>query len=66
MRRYVSGAVVPSERVRLIRLPHMQGVPVGIGVDGNGSEAGVAAGAGDPDGDLSPVRDEDFAHDSRS
>ncbi len=57
---------VAIQRVRLVRLPHMKGVPVGIGVDGNGSKAVVAAGPGNPDGNLSTVSDEDFAHDSRS
>ena len=60
------GRGVAAERVRLVGLPHVQRVPVGIGIDGDGGEAVVTAGPGDPDGDLSTVGDEDFAHDSRS
>ena len=45
---------------RLIRLAHVHRGAVGIRVDGNGFYAEAAAGAEDPDGDLTPVRDEEF------
>ena len=54
----------PAQGVSLIGFAHMQRVAIGIGINGDGSETVVAASAGDPDGDLSTVGDEYFAHDS--
>jgi hypothetical protein len=52
-----AGAV---QGVRLVRDAHVQRLAVGVRVDGDGGEAGVAAGAGDADGDLAAVGDEDL------
>ena len=49
-----------SQGVRLVRDAHVQRLPVGVGVDGDGPDAGVTAGAGDADGDLTAVGDEDL------
>jgi hypothetical protein len=38
----------------------VQGLPVGVGVDGDGADPGVTAGTGDTDGDLTAVGDEDL------
>ena len=40
----------------------VQGVAVRVGVDGDGGEAGIAAGPGDSDGDFATVGDEDLLH----
>ncbi|GIJ77337.1 hypothetical protein Xph01_17690 [Micromonospora phaseoli] len=40
----------------------MQGIAVGVRVHRDAAEAGVLAGADDPDGDLAPVGDEYLAH----
>jgi hypothetical protein len=40
---------------------HMQRINVGLGIDGDGSDAEFFAGANDTEGDLAPVSDEDFA-----
>ena len=40
----------------------MQGVPVGVRVDGDAVQTGVAAGPDDADGDLAAVGDENLAH----
>jgi hypothetical protein len=50
-----------AQRIRLIGDGHVEGVPVGLGIDGHGRDPVVLAGAGDTDGDLATVGDEDFA-----
>ncbi len=45
---------------RLVRHPHMQGIAVGIGIDGDGLDAHLPGGLDDAAGDLAPVRDQDF------
>ena len=62
MRRYVSALVSPSQRVGLVGQPDVQRVPVGVCVDGDAAERGVAAGPDDADRDLAPVGDEHLAH----
>ena len=62
MRRYVSAAVSPPSAYASSASRGVQGVPVGVGVDGDAGQAGVAAGADDPDGDLAAVGDEYLAH----
>ncbi len=44
----------------LIRLAHMPRITIAVGIDRDRRDAHLAAGANDPDGDLSPVGDEDF------
>jgi hypothetical protein len=44
-----------------IGLAHVGRIAIGLGVDGDGGEAGPPTGAEDPAGDLSPVGDEDGA-----
>ena len=43
-----------------IRLTYVHRGAVGIGIDGDGFDSEAAAGAEDPDGDFTPVRDEEF------
>ena len=56
------GRGVAAEGVRLVGQPRVQGVAVGVGVDGHAAEAGVAAGPDDADRDLAPVGDQNLAH----
>jgi hypothetical protein len=56
------GGGVAAQRVRLVGEGDVRGVAVGVGVDGDAAEAGVPAGADDPDGDLAAVGDEHLAH----
>ena len=49
-----------AEGVRLVGDLHVLGVAVRVGVDRDRADAGVLAGAGDPDGDLAAVGDEDL------
>ena len=51
----------PAEGVRLVGDLDVECVAVGLGVDGDGLDAVVRAGAGDAYRDLTPVGDEDFA-----
>ena len=51
----------PTERVGLVRVGHVRRIPIGVGVDGNRSHTQLAQGAEDPEGDLAPVRNQDFA-----
>jgi hypothetical protein len=44
----------------LIGLAHMPRIPIAVGIDRDRRNAHLAAGAHDPDGDLTPVGDEDF------
>jgi hypothetical protein len=39
----------------------MRRIAIGVGVDGNGSHTQLTQGAEDPEGDLAPVRNQDFA-----
>ena len=50
-----------AEGVGLVGDLDVERVAVRLGVDGDGSDAVVRAGAGDADRDLTPVGDEDFA-----
>jgi hypothetical protein len=50
-----------AEGERLVGQAHEGGVPVGVGVDGDAPQSGVAAGPDDADGDLPTVRDENLA-----
>src|SRR5262249_41240883 len=45
---------------RLVRQPHMQRAPVGVGVDSDRGNVHLPTGANHPDGNLSPVGDEYF------
>ena len=49
-----------AEGVRLVGEPDEEGVAVRVGVDRDGADAGVLAGADDADGDLAAVGDEDL------
>ena len=49
-----------AQSVRLIGQLHVQGVAVGISVDGNGLQSFVAGRANHTDGDFAAVGDEDF------
>ena len=51
----------PTQRIGLVGDLDVEGVPVGLGIDGDGPDAVVLAGAGDTDGDLATIGDEDFA-----
>jgi hypothetical protein len=39
----------------------MRRIAISVGVDGNGSHTQLTQGAEDPEGDLAPVRNQDFA-----
>ena len=52
----------PAQRERLVGDPDVQRVPVRVGVDGDRAQTGVPAGAGDADGDLAAVGDQDGVH----
>ena len=52
-------ARLPTEGVRLVGQADVEGVTVGLGIDGDRSDAHLPAGPDDPDGDLAPVGDED-------
>ena len=51
----------PAERERLVGEAHVQGLAVRVRVHRDGRDAGVRARAGDADGDLATVGDEDLA-----
>ena len=52
----------PAQRIGLVGGPHVQRVPVGVGVARDGAPARVTAGPGDPDGDLAAIGDQDGVH----
>ena len=52
-----------AERERLVGDADVHGLPVGVGVDGDGADRRVATGTGDADGDLTAVGDEDLGDD---
>ena len=54
------GRGLAPEGVGLVGQPHVERVPVEVGVDGHGGHPQLAAGPDDPDGDLSPVGDENL------
>ena len=54
------GAARRADADVLVGEPHVQRVLVGLGVDRDGLDAELAAGADDPQGDLAAVGDEDF------
>ncbi|MCY1397606.1 hypothetical protein D9M71_126150 [compost metagenome] len=56
----VSRQGVITDAVSLIGALDVQGVPVGIGVDGHRADAHFGASAHDADGDLTTVGDQDF------
>lgn len=49
-----------SDMHRFVRHSHMQGVAVGIGIDGHRLDAHPLCRLDDATGDLAPVRDQDF------
>jgi hypothetical protein len=49
-----------AQRIRLVRDLDVQGIEIGVGVDGDAGEPGVPAGARYPDRDLAAVRDQNF------
>ena len=49
-----------SQPHRLVGQHHVERLPVGLGKDGDGGDAHLAAGADDPNGDLAPIGDEDL------
>ena len=55
-----------AEGIRLVGHLHMEGVPVGVGIDGDRAETSVLAGAGDADGNFAAVGNEHLGdrHDS--
>ena len=62
-RRHVEVALGAARRADadvLVGEAHVQRVLVGLGIDGDGLDAELAAGTDDPQGDLSAVGDEDF------
>jgi hypothetical protein len=56
------GRAVAVQPIGFIGHAGVQGVDVGIGVHGDGLHAVVGAGAGDADGDLASVGDQDFSN----
>ena len=50
-----------AEAVRFIGLEHVGSGAVGVGVDGDGGNAQLVAGAQDAEGDFAPVSNKDFA-----
>ena len=59
-RRQAAGGCRGTNRDRPIGDGHMRRVRVDVRVDGDGLYAKFLTGAGDPDGDLSTVRNKDF------
>jgi hypothetical protein len=55
-----------AQRVGLVGDAYVQRIAVRLGVDGDASDAGVAARPSDADGDLAAVGDENLAHRSGS
>src|SRR5262249_29605361 len=49
-----------AERVRLVCIGHVRRVPVGVRVHSNGADSELSQGPEDAQGDLAPVRDQDF------
>ena len=58
----VGGRALSGQRVACIRHAHMQAAGVVLGMDGDGRYAEVGRGAGDADGDLAPVGDQQLRH----
>ncbi|MCY1361538.1 hypothetical protein D9M69_482070 [compost metagenome] len=56
----VAGQGVGADAVGFVGTLDVQGVPVGIGVDGHRADAHFGAGAHDSDGNLTTVGDQDF------
>ena len=56
----VAGQRVGADAVRLVGALHVQGVAVGVGVDGHRTDAHLGAGTHDADSDLPTVGDQDF------
>ncbi len=54
------GRGVPTQRVGLVGVPHVQRVTIEVGVDGDRADPELAAGAHHPNRDLAAVRDENF------
>ena len=54
------GRRLAPQGVGLVGQPDVERVPVELGVDGHGGHAHLPAGPDDPDGDLSPVGDENL------
>jgi len=50
------------QRNGLVRRPYVHGTPVRNRIHRHAGQARVAAGPGDPDGDLPPIGDQDLAH----
>ena len=50
-----------ADGVRLVGHAHVERRAIGVGVDGDGADAHLAQRAGDADGDLAAVGDEDLA-----
>jgi len=48
------------QRPGLVGRLHVQGIGIGVGVDGDRAHTVVTAGAGHADGDLAPVGDQNF------
>ena len=51
----------PADGDRLVGHAHMQGIGVGLGIDGHRADPEAPRGPGDPAGDLAPVGDQDPA-----
>jgi hypothetical protein len=49
-----------SDRHRLVREQDVKRLAIGLGEDGDGLDAELAARPDDPDGDLAAIRDEDL------
>lgn len=56
------GSGIAVQAVGLVSGLDVQGVAVGVRVDGNALQASVSAGSGDPNGDFSAVGNQDFSH----
>jgi len=57
----ITGDGIGADVIGLVRLLHMQGVAVGLRVDGHRGDAQFGAGTHDAHRDFTPVGDEDFA-----
>jgi hypothetical protein len=55
-------ALVAIEAVGFIGTAHMQGIDIGIGIDGDGLHAIVGAGSRDAHGDLATVGNQNFVN----
>ncbi len=56
------GRALAVQGVGFVGVAHVQGIDIGIGVNGHGAHSVITTGAGDAHGDFTAVGDQDFFH----